>query len=454
MKIEFTVNGNPHSVEADPRETLLFVLRERLGLMGTKYGCGEGECGACTVLLNERHATSCLVLAGQAHGADIVTIEGMQADPIGRHVVSAFVEHGAVQCGFCTPGMVISTRALLAQNSQPGVDEIKTGLGGNLCRCTGYTKIFTAVQAAGQRVKAPDSVGAGNGASLASVQDPGFLRPAALDDALAVLADDSGWRIIGGMTDAGVQNEHRMKTTRWLDLSIVPEINTIREDDEAVIVGGGVKFTDIIQSPLLNQWAQPLVQAAREVGAVQVQNRATLAGNLINASPAADSVPALFVLEASVVLQSTGGRRVIPVSEFASGPGKTAIAPGEILTEVLIPKKKGVGQEITFFAKLGPRKSQTISIATVAVRAWLENGRLKDVLVAMGAVGPTVLFAPECAQHLMAEPLTEERIMDAARLASQECRPIDDLRATAAYRRLLVRGLLARGLLEATPEEV
>ena len=446
MKIEFTINGKAHAVEADPRETLLFVLRERLTLMGTKYGCGEGECGACTVLLNQRPVASCLVLAGQAHGADIITIEGMTDDAIGKHVISAFVEQGAVQCGFCTPGMVISTRALLAQNPELTVDEIKTGLGGNLCRCTGYTKIIDAVQAAGKLAAGDKGRAKGNGAVLAVVDDPAYKRPATLDEALAVLDAGGGWRIIGGMTDAGVQNEHHMKEKRWLDLSIVPQINAIREDEGAVIVGGGVKFTDIIQSPLLNQWAKPLVQAAREVGAAQVQNRATLAGNLINASPAADSTPALFVLKASVVLQSMSGRRVIPVSEFATGPGKTVIAPGEILTEILIPKQQGAGEEIAFFAKLGPRKSQTISIASVAVRGWLDKGQLQGVQVALGAVGPTVLYAPAAARYLMAGELTEERIMEAGKLASQACSPIDDVRATAVYRRQLVRGLLVRNL--------
>ena len=446
MRIEFTVNGKEKSVEADPRETLLSILREHLDLRGTKDGCGEGECGACTVLLNERPVTSCLMLAGQAHGACIITIEGMADDPIGKHVISAFVEQGAVQCGFCTPGMVISTRALLAHNPTPGVEEIKVGLGGNLCRCTGYTKIIDAVLAAGKQVGAHQVPAGGNGAALGAVRDSGYVRPENLDEAFAVLAGKGDWRIIGGMTDTGVQNEHQMKEARWLDLSIVPEIRAISEDENAIYVGGGVKFADIIQSRLLNQWAKPLVQATREVGAVQIQNRATLAGNLINASPAADSVPALYVLEASVVLRSANDRRVVPVTEFAVGPGQTVIAPGEILTEVLIPKKERVGEELTFFAKLGPRKSQTISIASVAMRGWLENGQLQDVLVALGAVGPTVILAPESAGHLMAGELTEDRIMEAGNLASQACSPIDDVRATGVYRRLLVRGLLVRGL--------
>ena len=146
MQVELTVNGRPHTVEADPRETLLFVLRELLGMRGTKYGCGEGECGACTVILNGRSVASCLVPVGQAHGAEILTIEGMAEDPVGQHVLDAFIEYGAVQCGFCTPGFVVSARALLVDNPTPITKEVQQALAGNLCRCTGYSKIVEAIQ--------------------------------------------------------------------------------------------------------------------------------------------------------------------------------------------------------------------------------------------------------------------------------------------------------------------
>ena len=151
MQIEFTVNGQPQSVEADPRETLLFLLRERLGLRGTKVGCGEGECGACTVILNGRAVAACLVQAGQAHGAQILTIEGMEENGRLHPIQDAFLEKGAVQCGFCTPGMIMSTKALLDENPNPTREEIKRGLSGNLCRCTGYIKIFDAVEEASRQ---------------------------------------------------------------------------------------------------------------------------------------------------------------------------------------------------------------------------------------------------------------------------------------------------------------
>ncbi len=152
MQVEFVINRQPVALEVDPRETLLGVLRERLELRGTKYGCGEGECGACTVILNGRPVNACLIPMGQVHGAEVLTVEAMTADAVGQHVVDAFVECGAVQCGFCTPGLVLSSRALLVENPTPTDAEVKDALAGNLCRCTGYAKIVQAVHTAATRI--------------------------------------------------------------------------------------------------------------------------------------------------------------------------------------------------------------------------------------------------------------------------------------------------------------
>lgn len=448
MRIDFTVNGAAFSLDVDPRETLLHVLRERLGLRGTKYGCGEGECGACTVILNDRTVNACLVPVGQAHGAQILTIEGMLEDPIGRPLIETFAEHGAVQCGFCTPGFVISARALLAANPRPSIKETQEALAGNLCRCTGYTKIIEAVAVAADRVGDQELVQPGSPPQARELELDGFARPNSLDQALSLLAQDQDWRILGGSTDLGVAFEYQLKDHRWLDLSALELLTLIREEKDALIIGGRVTFSSLIQSPAVQRWAQVLVQAAKAVGGRQIQNMGTLAGNLINASPAADAVPALQVLDAVAVLRSVRGERRVPVCDLATGPGQTVIAADEILTQVVIPLRARTGKELGFFEKLGPRQVQAIAIASVAFRGWFEpaSGRLTGVRVALGAVAPTVMLAPSTAGILMGGPLTGERILEAGEMAAQECRPIDDLRGSAVYRRRLVHGLLVRGL--------
>lgn len=152
-ELNFTVNGKPQKIEIRTNWTLAQVLRDKLGLLGTKIGCGEGECGACTVFMNGKTVTSCLVLAVQAEGSEIITIEGLSGGKTLHPVQQAFVDVGAIQCGYCTPGMVISTVALLQRHPDPTDEQIRYGLTGNLCRCTGYQKIFEAVKLASKRIR-------------------------------------------------------------------------------------------------------------------------------------------------------------------------------------------------------------------------------------------------------------------------------------------------------------
>ena len=448
MLLMLIINGQSYEIEADPRESLLHVLREDLGLRGTKYGCGEGECGACTVILNGRPVNSCLALVGQAHGGEVITIEGLVEDEIGARLIDAFGETGAVQCGFCTPGFVVSARSMLMRQSEPDVEAIRLALSGNLCRCTGYAKIVQAVALAAQATK-PVALRVPQNGPLPIPVDPDghYARPATLNEALALLGNDTAqWRVIAGGTDLLVQNERLVRSLNLLDISALDELRLIREDEHAVRIGALVPFADIAASPGLQTWAPALVTSAREIGGVQIQNMGTLGGNLVNASPAADGVPPLFVLDASVVLRSARGECVVPVVDLATGPGETVITADELLTEIIVPKVRHKGREITFYQKLGPRKALTIAKASVAFLGWLEDGTLTDVRVAFGAVAPTVMQAPRTADALMQVPFGEATLMRAGEVAAGECRPIDDLRSTAAYRRRLVRGLLIRNL--------
>jgi aerobic carbon-monoxide dehydrogenase small subunit len=148
MRIELRVNGEPCEADVWEGESLLYVLRERLGYPGSKNACEQGECGSCSVLLGGKLACACLVLAAQADGHEVVTVEGLGEDSRLHRVQEAFVATGAVQCGFCTPGLVVATADLLERNPAPSDDEIREALSGNLCRCTGYAKIFDAVRLA------------------------------------------------------------------------------------------------------------------------------------------------------------------------------------------------------------------------------------------------------------------------------------------------------------------
>jgi aerobic carbon-monoxide dehydrogenase small subunit len=153
-RISLTINGETEQVDIPSQMTLLTMLREKIALTGTKNGCNAGECGACTVLLNGEPVNSCMILAAECDGAQIVTIEGLAHDGVLDPVQQTIIDHGGVQCGFCTPGILISARGLLDRNPDPSEDEIREALVGNLCRCTGYLRIVDAVQDAAQRQQA------------------------------------------------------------------------------------------------------------------------------------------------------------------------------------------------------------------------------------------------------------------------------------------------------------
>jgi aerobic carbon-monoxide dehydrogenase small subunit len=151
--INLWLNGQAHEIAVEPNWTLLETVREALGFTGSKEGCGTGDCGACSMILDGRLITSCLMLAPQADGREVTTVEGLADNGTLHPVQQAFIDTGGVQCGFCTPGMIMAAKALLDQNKSPTFEEIRDGLAGNLCRCTGYTKIYQAVEVAAERMR-------------------------------------------------------------------------------------------------------------------------------------------------------------------------------------------------------------------------------------------------------------------------------------------------------------
>ena len=152
MKISFELNGKDVTVETRPNQTLVDLLRDELGVTSVKKGCEQGECGACTLMVDGVAVTSCIVLAPQVEGRKVTTLDGLEDDPLMEKLRAAYVENGAVQCGFCTPGMLISSYALLKVNPKPTQEEVKIGIEGNICRCTGYTKIIAAIHDAAERL--------------------------------------------------------------------------------------------------------------------------------------------------------------------------------------------------------------------------------------------------------------------------------------------------------------
>ncbi|WP_430784571.1 FAD binding domain-containing protein [Virgibacillus flavescens] len=275
-----------------------------------------------------------------------------------------------------------------------------------------------------------------------------MISPESIEDCLQLLSKlDRTFRLIAGGTDAVVRmKDHVWRPDTWINLKRIASLRYICEKNDGIHIGPLTTHTDIIRSELLNAKADVLVAAAKEVGAVQMQNMGTLGGNVGTASPAGDTIPALFVLDAQIELSSLEGNRVVPIHEFFIGPGRTIQTSDELITAIVIRPQSA--NEIGTFEKLGPRKAQSISIVNVAISLKMGN-KPRECLsgrIAFGSVAPTIIRSRKCEKMLALGPLDEVMIQDIAGAAWKEVMPISDVRASADYRRSMASSLLERGL--------
>ena len=448
----FTVNDRAVEVAVPGGRRLLDVLRLDLGLTGSKEGCGEGECGACSVLLDGEVVDSCLVPVCQVEGRQVRTVEGLatggQLDPL----QAAFIESGGVQCGICTPGMLMAGRAFLdagvAGAASPADAAIREAISGNLCRCTGYGRIVDAIRLAAEgrapamaaplvavdAVIAPDR-------RLLDLDDLGADTPRTLADAYALLAA-GGRRPLAGGTDALVEHAAGVGTVgRYLDLAMLTELRGVRVEDDALILGAATTYAELRRNPLVAEHAPVLAAMAAEVGAAQIQNRGTLGGNIATASPAGDSLPVLLALDAVIVVGSARGERSIPAAAFFRAYRRTALATDELILRIAVPIRP---DRTVAFRKVGTRRAQAISVVVLAV-AWRRDGAAwRDVRVALGSIAATPIRARATEATLEGAAPTAEVAAIAAATLEAEILPIDDIRSTAEYRRTVSGRVLHR----------
>jgi xanthine dehydrogenase small subunit len=453
----FSVNGRPVEVAVPGGRRLLDVLRLDLGLTGSKEGCGEGECGACSVLLDGEVVDSCLVPVCQVEGRDVRTVEGLATDGWLDPLQAAFVETGGVQCGICTPGMLMAGRAFLdtgTAGTAPSDVAIREAIAGNLCRCTGYGRIVEAIRLAanGQvpAIPAPAAHVAGNASAapvaeldraLLDLDDPDADSPRTLAEAYALLAEGDRRPLAGG-TDALVERAAGVGTIgRYLDLAGLAELGGIRSADGALVLGAGTTYAELRRDPLVAEHAPVLAALAAEVGAAQIQNRGTLGGNIATASPAGDSLPVLLALDAEIVVGGARGERTVPAAAFFPAYRRTALAADELALRIVVPIRP---DRTVVFRKVGTRRAQAISVVVMAVAWRVEDGHWRDVRVALGSVAPTPIRARATEATLEgALPVAEIAALAAATL-TDEIAPIDDVRSSADYRRMVAGRVLHR----------
>ncbi|MGA5192973.1 xanthine dehydrogenase small subunit [Streptomyces exfoliatus] len=460
-----TVNGRETPLApAAPHTTVLDFLRDR-GLTGTKEGCAEGECGACSVLVARPGVNkptdwvavnACLVPAAALDGQEIVTSEGLATagEPGSRPVLHPVQEEMAVrggsQCGYCTPGFVCSMAAeyyrpdRCAHQDPAGGTDAEHGpngfdlhaLSGNLCRCTGYRPIRDAAFAVGapadddplaqRREQAPPAP-----VATAYVRgDSAFLRRSTLADTLQLLQERPGAVVVAGSTDWGVEvNIRSRRADCVVAVDRLPELRELRVASDHIEIGAALTLTEIERR--LDGAVPLLAELFPQFASRLIRNSATLGGNLGTGSPIGDSPPVLLALDASVVLAGPDGEREVPLSGYFTGYRQSVRRPGELIRAVRVPLPLS---PVTAFHKIAKRRFDDISSVAVAFALDIEDGIVRTARIGLGGVAATPIRARATEAALEGEPWTAETVEAAAAVLRGEGTPMDDHRASSLYR--------------------
>lgn len=443
MDITFLLNGESvHLSSVDPTETLLDWLRETRRLTGTKEGCNEGDCGACTVMVTDdsgaKAQNACILFLPQLNGKAVRTVEGIASPKGDLHPVQeAMVTHHGSQCGFCTPGFVVSM-ATAHLNGDRAHNDV---LAGNLCRCTGYAPIIRAAEAAeaaevpAWMTDTPPEASTGN--------DPACQTPQSADDLAAAYAATPEATLIAGATDVGLWVTKQMRDLGpVIFLGRVRDLQQIEDTPEGLRIGAGVTI-NALRAAVAPRHAS-LAEMLRRFASAQVRSAATLGGNIANGSPIGDTPPALIALGARLHLRHGDSRREIPLEEFFIDYGKQDRAPGEFVEAVTLPHQP---DRLKVY-KLSKRFDQDISAVLGAFAITVEAGMVTAARIAFGGMAGVPKRATQVEAALIGQPWTLDTIHAAADAWAQDFTPLSDMRASAEYRLTSARNMLERYFIE------
>jgi xanthine dehydrogenase small subunit len=439
--ITFHINGCEHQVRGDEIfTTLANWLRYDAGATGTKIVCEEGDCGACTVLIRRstkedfKPVNACILALCQIDGASIVTVEGLGMNAVQRSMIAC---HGA-QCGYCTPGFVVAMSALYETCDRVDEKQVRYGLTGNLCRCTGYEPIIKAALAVdgGSMPKlretypdvpeARDAVRVGN-----------FFAPTTIEEAVRFKVENPGCTIVQGGTDVGVWvNKRDFTAPAMLSLGKITALNELGGGPPIV---AGANVTLAAFELFIRDRIPELFRILNIFGSPQIRWAGTLIGNIANGSPIGDTLPYLFVADAQLELTGESGMRMVPINSFYRGYKKFDMQPDEIITRVFVP----VVQDTIKLYKVSRRRDLDISAFTAAIRLRV-NGHIEEARIAYGGVAPTVIRLPKTESFLKGKAPTRDVFERAAEIARSETKPISDVRGSADYRLQLAENILCK----------
>jgi xanthine dehydrogenase small subunit len=458
----FILNHTEITTAVAPGTLLLDFIRYHQQLTGTKIGCREGDCGACTVLVGEikndelvySSATSCLMPVGNAYGKHIVTIEGLNGEGLNA-VQQAFADEGATQCGFCTPGFIVSLAGFCINSATPGYDKAIDAMNGNICRCTGYKSIE---RAAGRINGLMEKRNGAASLSFAVENNiiPGYFleikdRLKKLQTALVIKPTNGiEKKLLGGGTDLYVQQHETMAAEHIDFLFDKHALNGITQEGDICVMGASVTAAGIATSPIFIEHFPQLEKYIKLVSSTPIRNMATLAGNFCNASPIGDFTIFFLALDAQLLLSNGTTTRAVQLRKFYKGYKQLDKMPDEFVEKISfrLPSPNSFFN----FEKVCKRTYLDIASVNTAIHLEMNGEIIVKAGIAAGGVGPVPLYLEAASDFLKGRKVDDAVINELLHIIQSEISPISDARGTAAYKRLLLNQLIKAHLKPLTPK--
>ncbi len=458
--IAFVLNNQTIETNAPSGTALLDFIRKDRQLKGAKLVCKEGECGACSVLVGERRGgemfyqsmTSCITPLVNVQGKHVVTIEGLNMEELSP-VQKAMVDAYGTQCGFCTPGFVVSLTGYLLSSETVSLEGITAAMDGNICRCTGYKGIERAAELIINQVKA-DMPKLSIPSLVAQNYIPAYFAdiPKRLAAIKTEAAAHNGSVKLGGGTDLYVQRPWTMYETEALPVYDRASMNQIEIEDGVCTFGAALTMGDLYRSELFKSALPDSDYIFKLLSSTQIRNMATIGGNLVNASPIGDFTILLLALDSQIILEKAGKRRTLALKDFYKGYKQIDLKEGEILEQIQF--KVPTASSKFHFEKVSQRKYFDIASVNFASTFDLKNDRIQAAHLAVGGVGPIPTYLHKTAAFLQGKAITETTIREAIVCLNEEISPISDARGSAEYKRLLARQLFIAQFMAVKTEEL
>ncbi len=457
--VEFWLNGELVRVQnPDPTQTLLNYLRQTRALTGSKEGCAEGDCGACTLVIADpdarnddgvwRALNACIAFLPTLDGKTVITVEGLAKNGQLHPVQQALVDYHGSQCGFCTPGFVMSLYA--HYRNKGAVDDacLNDVLAGNLCRCTGYAPIIRAAKAMYDypAIEEFELKPAPSQQTLAlTMTDPisgavkRYFAPRTLDALAQTYEQNPDAVIVAGSTDVGLWVSKGRKVLETLiDIGKVAGFADITPAADGLTINAGARYSDA-HAAIADKWPS-LSELVRRIGSTQIRNAGTIGGNIANGSPIGDMPPALIALGAELILRKGEVRRQIKLEDFFIAYGKQDRVAGEFVEAVFVPKPKPNQRFVTY--KISKRFDQDISAVCAAFALILDGEKVQSIRIAYGGMAGIPARANKAEAILLGQSWNEENVRAAMAALADDFTPLSDMRASAQYRLQAAQNLL------------